>query len=47
MLPKVYKLQSNDPCNKYKAEIHKDDSLLGIKFTINKMISEFIRALEN
>jgi hypothetical protein len=46
VLPKVYKLQSNDPRSKNKAEIHKDDGLLGIKFTLNKTISEFIRALE-
>ncbi len=46
MLPKVYKLQSNNPRNKYKAEIHKDDGLLGIKFTLDKTISEFIRASE-
>jgi hypothetical protein len=39
-------LQSNDPRNKYKAKIHKDDDLLGIKFTLNKRISEFIRTLE-
>ncbi len=44
MLPKVYKLQSNDPRNKYKAEIHKDNGLLGIKFTLDKTISEFICA---
>ncbi len=30
VLPKVYKLHSNNPHNKYKAEIHKDDGLLGI-----------------
>jgi hypothetical protein len=46
VLPKVYKLQSNDPHNKYKAKIHKNDGLLGIKFTLDKMISKFIRALE-
>jgi hypothetical protein len=44
VLPKVYKLQSINPRNKYKAKIHKDDGLLGIKFTLNKMISEFICA---
>jgi hypothetical protein len=44
VLPKVYKLQSNDPRNKYKAEIHKDNGLLGIKFTLDKTISEFICA---
>jgi hypothetical protein len=32
-LPKVYKLQSNDPHNKYKAKIHKDLGTLGIEFT--------------
>jgi hypothetical protein len=47
VLPKVYKLQSNNPRNKYKAEIHKDDGLLGIKFTLNKIISDFILASEN
>jgi hypothetical protein len=46
VLPKIYKLQSNDPRNKYKAEIHKDDGLLGVEFTLDKMISEFIHALE-
>jgi hypothetical protein len=46
VLPEVYKLQSNEPHNKYKAEIHKDDGLLGIEFTLNKTISEFIRASE-
>ncbi len=44
--PKVYTLQSNGQRNKYKAEIYKDDSLLGIKFTLNKTISEFIHASE-
>ncbi len=46
VLPKVYKYQSNDPRNKYKAEIHKDDSQLGIEFTLDKTISKFICALE-
>jgi hypothetical protein len=31
----VYKLQSNDPRNKYKAEIPKDSGGLGIEFTLN------------
>ncbi len=44
VLPEVYKLQSSDPRNKHKAEIHKDDGLLGIKFTLDKTISKFIRA---
>jgi hypothetical protein len=47
VLPKVYKLQRNNPHNKYKAEIHKDDGHFGIKFTLHKMISEFICAYEN
>ncbi len=42
--PEVYKLQSNDSHNKYKAEIHKGDGQLGIKFTLNKTILEFICA---
>ncbi len=46
MLPEVYKLQSNNPRNKFKAKIHKDDGLLGTKFTLDKTISEFIRASE-
>jgi hypothetical protein len=46
VLPKIYKLQSNDPRNKYKAEIHKDGGLLGVEFTLDKTISEFIHALE-
>jgi hypothetical protein len=37
VLPKVYKLQSNNPRNKH---------MLGIKFTLDKMISKFICALE-
>ncbi len=44
--PEVYKLQNNDPRNKYKAKIHKDDGLLGVKFTFDKTISEFILASE-
>jgi hypothetical protein len=48
VLPKVYKLlsKSNNPHSKYKAEIHKDDGQLGIKFTLNKRISKFIHLLE-
>jgi hypothetical protein len=46
VLPKVYKLQSNNPCNKHKAEIHNDDGLLGIEFTLDKTISKFIRTLK-
>jgi hypothetical protein len=32
--------------NKYKTEIHKDDGLLGIEFTLDKRISKFTRASE-
>jgi hypothetical protein len=46
VLPKVYKLQSNDLRNKYKAEIQNDDGMLGIEFTLDKTISEFICAPE-
>ena len=41
MLPKIYKLQSNDPCNKVKAEVHQDIGKFGIEFTVNKTIPEF------
>jgi hypothetical protein len=46
VLPKIYKLQSNDPRNKYKAKIYKGDGLLRVEFTLDKTISEFIRASE-
>ncbi len=36
LLPKTYKLQSNDPHNKVKAKVHQDSGKFGIKFTINK-----------
>ena len=35
-------MQSNDLCNKYKAEIPKDLGSLGIKFTLNQIITDFI-----
>jgi hypothetical protein len=35
-------LQSNDPRNKYKAEIHKDSGTLGIEFTLDRTITNFI-----
>jgi hypothetical protein len=38
----VYKLQSNDLCNKYKAEIPKDSGSLGIEFTLDRTITDFI-----
>jgi hypothetical protein len=41
LLPKTYKLQSNDPCNKVKAEIHQVSGKFGIEFTVNKTIPEF------
>jgi hypothetical protein len=41
-LPKVYKLQSNNPHIKYKADIHKDLGTLGIKFTLDQTITDFI-----
>ena len=40
---KVCKLQSNDLRNKYKAEIPKDSGNLGIKFSLNQTITDFIR----
>jgi len=45
-LNEVYKLQSNDPHNKYKAEIPKDSGGLGIEFTLDQTITEFIRGIE-
>jgi hypothetical protein len=42
----VYKLQSNDLRNKYKAEIPKDSGSLGIEFTLNRTITDFIRGAE-
>ena len=41
ILPEVYKLTSPNPCNKNKAEIHKDSGLYGIKFTVDKTIPDF------
>jgi hypothetical protein len=38
----VYKLQSNDLRNKYKAEIPKDSGSLGIEFILNQTITDFI-----
>ena len=38
----VYKLQSNNPRNNFKAEIHKDLAQFGIDFTLNKMINDFV-----
>ncbi len=41
ILPEVYKSRSHNPCNKNKAEIHKDSGLYGIKFTVDKTIPDF------
>jgi hypothetical protein len=41
LLPETYKLQSNDPCNKFKAKVHQDSGKFGIEFTVNKTIPEF------
>ncbi len=35
-------MQSNDPCNKYKAKIPKDSGALGIEFTLDQTITDFI-----
>jgi hypothetical protein len=43
---KVYKLQSNDLRNKYKVEIPKDSGSLGIEFTLDRTITDFIRGAE-
>ncbi len=40
-LSKVYKLQSNNTCNKSRVEFHKDNGKYGIEFTIDKTIPEF------
>jgi hypothetical protein len=42
----IYKLQSNSPANKQKAEIHKDSGQLGIEFMIDKTINDFLRGAE-
>jgi hypothetical protein len=42
----VYKLQSNDPRNKSRVEIHKDNGSYGIKFTIDKTIPKFNKGAE-
>jgi hypothetical protein len=40
-LSKVFKLQSNNTCNKSRVEIHKDNGNYCIEFTIDKTIPEF------
>jgi hypothetical protein len=45
-LSEVYKLQSNNSCNKSRVEIHKDNSKYAIKFTIDKTIPKFNKGAE-
>ena len=42
----VYKLQSNSPRNKQKAEIHKDSGQFGIEFLLDKTINDFVCGAE-
>jgi hypothetical protein len=43
----VYKLQSNSPRNKQKAEIHKDSGQFGIEITLDQTINDFVRLAGN
>ena len=45
-LSEVYKLQSNNPQNKSRVEIHKDNDGYSIEFTVDKTISEFNKVAE-
>ncbi len=45
-LSEVYKLQSNNTCNKSRVEIHNDNGKYGIEFTIDKTIPEFNKGAE-
>ena len=45
-LNEIYKLQSNNLINNYKAEIPKDSGSLRIEFTLNQTITDFIRGAE-
>ena len=45
-LLKVYKLQSNNPCKKCKAKVHKDSGVFGIKFTLDRTIRDFNLGLD-
>ncbi len=45
-LSEVYKLQSNNTCNKSRVDIHKDNHKYGIEFTIDKTIPEFNKGAE-
>jgi hypothetical protein len=42
----VYKLQSNNPCKKQKAKIHKDCDQFRNNFTLDKMINKFVLGAE-
>ena len=45
-LSETYKLESNNTCNKVKAEVHQDSGQLGIEFTIDKTIPNFNKGAE-
>ncbi len=45
-LSEVYKRQSNNPWNKSRVEIHKDNEKYGIEFAIDKTIPEFNKGAE-
>ena len=45
-LSKVYKLQSNNPQNKSRVEIHEDNGSYLIKFAVDKTIPEFNKGAE-
>jgi hypothetical protein len=46
-LPEVYKLQSNNPCNKCKAEVHKDSGAFGIELTLDCFALDFDSVAKN
>ena len=45
-LSEVYKLQSINPQNKSRVEIHKDDGGYSIDFTVDKTMSKFNKGAE-
>jgi hypothetical protein len=45
-LPEVYTLFSPNPTNKSKFEIHKDNGLLGLEWTVDKTIPDFDKACD-
>jgi len=45
-LPEVYKVTSPNPTNKNKFEIHKDNGLLGLEWTVDKTIPDFDKACD-